>query len=106
MGFLVLALFKFISVFLWNLETPREACTVMLLEDNVLVAMVYLHGLCKVVVVFRLHLDPDLAVLVDLARWEDAGAGKVQIADELLTYKSLAVLRYFSEQARLRRLSF
>lgn len=85
MGFLVLALFKFISVLFWNLETPREACTVMLLEDNVLVTMVNLYGLCKVVVVFRLHLDPDLAVLVDLARWEDAGAGQVQIADELLT---------------------
>jgi hypothetical protein len=74
MGFLVLALFKLVSVLLRNLETPGEACTVMLLKNNVLVAHVYLDGLCKVVVVGRLHLGPDLAVLVDLARWEDAGA--------------------------------
>ena len=83
MRFLVFALFKFISVLFWNLETPGEACTVMLLKNNVLFAHVYLDGFCKVVVTGCLHLGPDLAVLVDLAGWEDAGARQVQIAERL-----------------------
>ena len=50
-----------------------------------LVVVVFLHGLSKLVVFRSMCLDSDLAVLIDLNRREDTGAGQIKIASELLT---------------------